>query len=218
MSSSPTHDVWTKEAARPDTADLFSAEMEKALSAGVGWSSESERQAYLDKVTADDYLPAIFCSTPEELANAPDGGAFEGLLFDNETAAGSAQRCKERGNEKVRLGQGNLAGNVQYYREAVDAYAEAVGWCGRVVCTDDEGFEQAVHGRKEDCKDDGFREFTRGELEGYEAVLRSNAAVAHLALKNWGFAAREAGRAVELDGGLVKGWYRLGAARKELKK
>ena len=68
------------------TDALLSAEI------GKGWKSEAERQAYLDKCGDDDHLPAIFCSTEEELKNSPDVDAFSDLLMDNEVSARRAHK------------------------------------------------------------------------------------------------------------------------------
>jgi len=206
----------------PDTEDLFAKAMDKALSEGKGWTSEAERQAYIDKVTADDYLPAIFCSTPEELANAPDADAFQGLLYDNQTAASNMVEKKEKANEKLRLGRQNEARNFQYFREAVDCYAEAIGWSKQIKCTDEEGYEMEVDGKPAHDKD---RTFTTAELGAYAASLYSNRAMAHVELKNWGFCIGDSKEALATLDGIVLGarekedvklklkqWYRMAKA------
>ena len=199
----------------PDVADLFSQAMDKAIDEGKGWNSEAERQAYIDKVTADDYLPAIFCTTPEELANAPDAASFQALLYDNQTAASNIVECKEAGNEKLRLGRQNEARNFQYFRDAVDKYTEAIGWGGQIVCTDDEGFEEEVDGVGEAAKHDKHRNFTRKELADYTCVLYANRAATHMEIKNWGFAVRDCVKSIEQDKSYIKSYHRLGKSHQQ---
>jgi tetratricopeptide (TPR) repeat protein len=187
--------------------DRFAAAMEEALANGKGWSSDAERQAYIDKVTDDEFLPAIFCSTPEELANAPDGASFQALLYDNQTAASNMVEKKDLGNEKLRLGRQNEARNFQYYRDAVNAYTEAIGWAGQIVCTDDESYEPAVDGDAQ--KHDKHRLFTRQELAEYTSILHGNRAMSHMEIKNWGFAIADCKASIEQHKENLKSHYRL---------
>lgn len=53
---------------------------------------------------------------------------------------------KSKGNESIKLGRQNEAKNIQYYRDAVNHYLESVGWCDKVVCVDDEGYEEPKEG------------------------------------------------------------------------
>ncbi len=200
------HDSKLTEAQRND---IFASELEKAISSGKGWKSESEKRAYLDKVGADDFLPAIFCSNEEELARAPDAEAFAGLVYDDETPASLMITFKEKGNESMGLGRKNKAKNVQYYRDAINHYMEALGWADKVVPTDGEG-GASVDLHETNAKD---RLFTAAELDKYKSVLLGNRAMAHMELKNWGFVVQDSAESLRLDPSNVKSYYRLARAR-----
>jgi len=198
-----------------DIADMFSKAMDKAIDEGKGWKSEAERQAYLDKVGDDDFLPAIFCTNEDELAKAPDAGAFSELLYAGETPTGLMLSFKEKGNKSVKLGRQNEAKNVQYYRDAINHYLESIGWCDKIVCVDDEDYEPPKEGEEED--DDAPRSFTRAELTIVKSTLFSNKAMTHMELKNWGFVVEDCEASVKLNPGNVKSWYRLAKARQKRK-
>jgi len=110
--------------------------IEKAIAEGKGWKSPEERQAYIDKVTADDYLPAMFCETQEEFDRSPEAQAFAQLALEGETDEIMMVKKKDEGNKSFALGKQNAAGNVQYYRDAINHYSEALAWGEKIVATD----------------------------------------------------------------------------------
>lgn len=59
--------------------------------------------------------------------------------------------------------------------------------------------------------------YTEQELNVYKSTLCTNAATAHLQLKNWGFVREDATRALDLNSNNIKAWYRLAKAHQMLK-
>jgi len=199
----------------PEISDMFAKAMEKAIAEGKGWKTEAERKKYLDKVNDDDYLPAIFCTNEEELANAPDAEAFAELLMDNETPSTMMQGCKDKGNESMKLGKQNVAKNVQYYRDAINHYMQAIGWWDKIVPIDEDPPEGHIKDEKEklaESRNEEHKEYTRKELDLYKSTLLSNKAMAHMELKNWGFVIEDSLKSLMLNGSNVKSWYRLAKA------
>ena len=169
---------------------MFAKAMDKAIDEGKGWKSEAERQAYLDRVNDDDHLPAMFCTTQEELANAPDADAFADLLLENETPSTMMAGFKEKGNNSIKLGRQNLAKNMQYYRDAINHYSQALAWAEKIMPTDEaapEGFVKDEREARGEKNNDQHKDYTRKELDAYRSTLLSNKAMAHMELKNWGF-------------------------------
>ena len=59
--------------------------------------------------------------------------------------------------------------------------------------------------------------YTEQELNVYKSTLCTNAATAHLQLKNWGYVREDATRALEFNSTNIKAWYRLAKAHAMLK-
>lgn len=94
-----------------ETDALLSKAIEMAISQGKGWK-DGEREAYLKKISDDDYLDPLFATTEEELEKSGMAEAFSSLLLDDPPARLMLE-CKKKGNEAFTNGKKNLAKNVQ---------------------------------------------------------------------------------------------------------
>ena len=126
--------------------DGFALAMEQTLREGKGWKSPADREAYLKKITDDDApLPALFCSSQSDLEQLPDmAEAFSQLLLENETPVTMMHKAKGKGNEAFATGQRNEAKNIQYYRQAINDYNEALAWAEKVVAVEIDGAADAA--------------------------------------------------------------------------
>ena len=73
-----------EDAANPDGPDdtdkLLSEAIAMAIDQGKGWK-EGEREAYLEKILDDDYIPPLFASTEDELERTGLTEAFASLQY-----------------------------------------------------------------------------------------------------------------------------------------
>lgn len=84
---------------------------------------------------------------------------------------------KKMGNESFANGKRNVSGNMQYYRDAINHYYEAFAWAQKI--------EPMLPGDFKTVDNDDPT-YTEKELDAMKATICSNAALAHLQLKNWG--------------------------------
>ena len=199
-----------------EMADTFAQAMDKAIAEGKGWKSEEERQAYIDRITDDDNLPAIFCETQEEFDRSPEAQAFAQLMVEGETNESMMAMKKDKGNESFKLGRQNKANNVQYYRDAINHYSEALAWADKVEPTDAKEADGEVSGGGDTAtnndEDKAVTKYTTIELSKYKSTIVSNRAMAHMQLKNWGFVIENCEIALKFDEFNVKAMFRLAKA------
>jgi len=208
-----TKEQWDAEAeASPDGPDetdaLLSQAISMALDQGKGWSSPGEREAYLEHLLDDDFIPPLFAETPEELEKSGLKDAFTTLHNEGETPGKNMLDARKKGNEAVAFGRKNVAKNMNYYREAVNHYYEALSWANRIVAKD-EDFVPTPEELAAVAEDPYF---TEKELDELRSIICSNCAMAHMCLKNWGFVRDEANKAVAFNSSNIKAWYRLAKA------
>jgi hypothetical protein len=173
-----------------DTDRLLSHAIEVAIQQGKGWTT-AERDEYLKKILDDDYLPPLFASTPEELEKSGLAEAFSSLVYEGQSPHQLYLEFKQKGNDAFSNGQRNEAKNVQYYRDAVNHYYEALAWAKQIPSSSsDETGTTATTGETTTTTtrhpDDPVYKDT--ELDEIKSTLCSNAALAHLQLRNWGHA------------------------------
>ena len=191
----------------PDEEDvMLSQAIDLAISAGKGWKP-GEKEAYMKMIGDDDYIPPLFAETQEDLDRSGLADAFSALQYDDPPSVLMLQ-AKKKGNDAFANGRKSKAGNVQYYRDAINRYYEACGWSDRVVPLE----EGESH-----PEDEAGPFYSSEELKVVKSTLRSNAAMAHMMLKNWRYASVDAEKAVGHDGTKVKAWYRLAKSRAMLK-
>ena len=183
-----TKEKWDAEAEdSPDGPDETDALLSQAISAaidqGKGWSSPEERQAYLEHLLDDDFIPPLFAENDEELEKSGLKEAFTTLHNEGETCGKNMLDFKQKGNESIALGRKNKAKNIQYYRDAVNHYYEAFSWASRIVPKG----EDFVPTPEELVAADIDPFFTEKELDEMRSVICANCAMAHMMLKNWGF-------------------------------
>jgi len=212
-----TKEEWdAKASASPDGPDeidtLLSQAIATAIDQGKGWSSPSEREKYLESLLDDDYIPPLFAETTEELEKSGLKDAFATLHNEGETPGKNTLEFRSKGNESVALGRKNVANNIQYYRDAVNHYYQAYHWACRIVPKD----EDFVPSPEELASVDIDPHFTQKEVRELQSIICSNCALAHMCLKNWGFARDESKKAVDFNPYNVKAWYRLAKAHQML--
>jgi len=194
-----------EEAQEAHLSELLSEAIENAMNNAKGWDSEEARKAYIDGLLDEDFLPALFCETEEELAKTGTADAFSSLLYDDPPATYLMQ-FKSQGNRSFQLGKQNQANNKQYYRDAANEYYQALAWADRVQAVD-EGFVKPTTGKDSECE-----YFTVEQLDELRATLYANAAMAHLQIKNAGHARDNCQKALKHNPKNVKAWYRLAKA------
>lgn len=122
-------------------------------------------------------IPPIFATSPEEVEKSGLAEAFTALKYDD-TPTRLMLNFKKMGSEAFANGKRNAAKNMQYYRDAINHYYEAFAWAQRI--------EPMLPGDLESANNDDPT-FTKEELDALKSSLCSNAALAHLNLKNWGY-------------------------------
>ena len=68
------------------TEDFIYQQLELAIQQGKGWAP-GEKEAYLEKILDDDFIPPLFCSTQEELEKTGLKDAFSSLIYDGEVSS-----------------------------------------------------------------------------------------------------------------------------------
>ena len=207
-----TKEKWDAEA-EDETDALLSQAISMAIEQGKGWASPAERERYLQTLLDDDYIPPLFAETPEELEKSGLKDAFTTLHNEGETPGKNMLEFRKKGNDSVALGRKNVAKNMsvgphsffvvenilyqsatqysfslQYYRDAVNHYYESYHWASRIVPKD----EDFVPTPEELAAADDEPYFTQKELDELRSIICSNTALAHMCLKNWGYARDEA--------------------------
>jgi hypothetical protein len=172
-----------------ETDALLSQAIAMAIDQGKGWAS-GEREKYLETLLDDDYIPPLFATSKEELANSGLADAFSTLHNEGETPGKNMLGFRQKGNESIALGRKNVAKNMSYYRDAVNHYYEAYHWACRIVPKD----EDFVPTPEEllAAEDDPY--FTEKELDNLKSIICANCAMAHMWLKNWGFVRDESNK------------------------
>jgi tetratricopeptide (TPR) repeat protein len=197
---------WDKETAADATDELLSKAIELAIQQGRGWK-EGEKEEYMRKIGLfdDDYLPPIFATCQEDLDKSGMKDAFTSLMYDDPPAQMMLE-LKKKGNAAFQNGKNNVAKNMQYFRDAVNHYYEAIGWADKVepgrLPTDAEGREI----------NNADLIFTNEQLADMKSNLYANASMAHLQLKNWGHVRDDSKKALEFNKANIKAWYRLAKA------
>lgn len=187
-----------------ETDALLQKAIDIAIEQGKGWSP-GEKEEYMRLITDDDYLPPLFTSTNEELERSGMQEAFTSLKQDDETqnAAQLLQASKKKGNEAFHNGKTNRAGNVQFYRDAINHYYQAYAWAQQA---------KAITMEDKAADPDNNELYLEHELEEMRSTLCANAAMAHMQLKNWGHVRDQSKMALEHNDKNVKAWYRLAKA------
>jgi hypothetical protein len=197
-----------------------------AVKHGRGWSP-GEKEEYMKRILDDDYIPPMFCSTPEELEKTGLAEAFAALQYDDDPSV-TMKECKQKGTDAFLDGKRNQARNIQYYRDAINHYYEAIAWANKIEPVSMIDKEQSLLPNKKDnsnsndqkkSKTSGgveFEQYTESELDELKSTLYSNAALCHLQLKNWGHVRKDAQKAVDFSNTNTKAWYRLAKAHQML--
>lgn len=185
-----------EEEGQDDTDRLLQEAISMAVSQGRGWGP-GEREEYIAKILDDDFIPPIFAETQEELEASGLAEAFSSLHYDDSPAV-VALDFKKKGTDAFLNGKRNEAKNVQYFRDAVNHYYEAFAWAQKIEplehklayqkkdSSPDEQKDQSEDGSEPKPSHDDAPEYTEKELDEFKSTLLSNAALAHLNLKNWG--------------------------------
>jgi hypothetical protein len=180
-----TRKKWAEEEDEPDDTDrMLDEAISMAVSLGKGWAP-GEKEEYMAKILDDDFIPPIFAENQEELERSGLAEAFSTLNYDDDPAIVMLD-FKKKGTDAFMNGKRNEAKNVQYYRDAVNHYYDAFEWAQKI-----EPLEHQEQYKKEDGKDVKPKavdapEYTEKELDEMKSNLCSNAALAHLQIKNWG--------------------------------
>ena len=168
-----------------DTDRLLQEAIQLAVEQGRGWAP-GEKEEYMAKIMDDDFIPPIFAESAEELERSGLAEAFSTLLYDDSPVTVMLE-FKKKGTEAFMNGKRNQASNVQYYRDAINHYYQAFAWAQKI-----EPLEHKEQNRKEGKEPEkkpgtDETEYTEAELDEIKSNLYSNAALAHMQLKNWGF-------------------------------
>ena len=192
----------------PDAHDrLLSQAIDLAIEQGRGWSP-GEKEAYLEKLLDDDFIPPMFATTQEEVEQSGLQDAFTSLIYDGESPTRLMLQFRQKGTEAFTNGKRNETGNVQYYRDAINHYQEALAWALKIEPMQEGDLAQA---------DTDDPTYTESELNEQRSLLCSNIALMHWQLRNWGFSRDEAKRALQYNPRNVKAWFRLAKAHEQLK-
>jgi len=177
-----------------------------ALEQGRGWGP-GEKEAYLEKIRDDDYLPPLFATSVEDVEKSGLKDAFTSLIYEEESPTALALRFKDKGRDAFLNGNRNQSNNLQYYRDAINHYYESLAWAEKIVPLQPGDYAQA---------DTDEPTYTPTELAKLQSDLIGNVALLHLKLRNWGLARDEAQRAIDRSSDNVKAWYRLAQAQQHL--
>ena len=190
----------------PDDPDhLLNKAIQLALEQGRGWGP-GEKEAYLEKILDDDFIPPLFASTPEEVARSGLEEAFTSLIYD-ESPTVLVEQFRKKGNDAFANGRRSQVKNMQYYRDAINFWYEALAWALKIEPMEEGDLAQA---------DTDEITYNERELGSLRSTLSSNLALAHLQLRNWGHGRTDAQRAVTFDPHNVKAWFRLAQSHEQL--
>ena len=198
-----TKEKWDEEDGVEDEQDrLLSQAIDSAIAQGKGWGP-GEKEAYLEKILDDDFIPPMFASSVEEVEKSGLADAFTSLIYDGESPTSLMLQFRKKGNEAFANGKRNEAGNAQYFRDAINHYYEALAWANKIEPMQAGDLAQA---------DTDDPTYTEAELDHERSAICSNIALMHLQLKNWGHVRDEAKRALAFENSNIKAWYRLAKA------
>lgn len=199
---------WKEEDGEEDETDrLLQDAIDLAVQQGRGWGP-GEREAYMAKILDDDFIPPIFAETQEELEASGLAEAFSALNYDDSPAVVMLD-FKKKGTDAFMNGKRNEAKNVQYFRDAINHYYEAFAWAQKIEPLEQQ--DESMKANKKPSHDDA-PEYNEKELDEMKSNLMSNAALAHLNLKNWGHVRDDSKKALNFNKDNVKAWYRLAKA------
>ena len=188
-----------------ETGHLLNQAIELALEQGRGWSP-GEKEQYLKSINNDDSILPLFARTADEVEQSGLAEAFTSLKYDD-TPTQLMLNFKKMGNDAFANGKRNVTNNVQYFRDAVNHYYEAIAWADKI--------EPMLPGDWK-AADNDDPTYTVQELNAIKATLCCNAALAHTQLKNWGLVRDTAQKAISYDSTNVKAWFRLAKAHQML--
>ena len=127
--------------------------------------------AYLETLLDDEFIPPLFAENEEELERSGLKDAFTTLHNEGEMPGKNMLDFKEKGNQSIGFGKKNAAGNIQYYRDAVNHYYDALHWANRIA-PKDEDFVPTIEELNAQHEDDPY--FTEKELDEIRSVICSN--------------------------------------------
>jgi hypothetical protein len=198
-----TRKEWIEEGEEDDTDRMLNDAIEMAVQQGKGWAP-GEKEAYMAKILDDDYIPPIFAENQEELEKSGLAEAFSSLHYDDNPAVVMLE-FKKKGTDAYLNGKRNEASNVQFYRDAVNHYYEAVGWAQKIEPLEHKEVSKEAYANipkismNNNKSTDEASEYAEKELNEIKSNLYNNAALCHLQLKNWGLV-RDDGKKVRIEG------------------
>lgn len=218
-----TRKKWLEEDDEQDDGDQMLQEaIDMAIKNGKGWAP-GEKEAYMKKILDDDYIPPIFCSTQEELDRTGLAEAFSALQYDDDPAI-TMKACKQKGADAFMDGKRNVAKNIQYYRDSINHYYEAVAWASKIEPVEHKMPHKAPRNPNESKEDEAqrkreetFEVYKEAEIDEIKSTLYSNAALCHIQLKNWGHAKTDSTKALDFNESNIKALFRLAKANQMLK-
>ena len=185
-----------------DPDNLLNHAINLALEQGRGWSP-GEKEAYLEKILDDDYIPPLFANTVEEVQKSGLQEAFTSLIYDDENPTSLMLQFRKKGNDCFANGKRNEVKNKSYYRDAINHWYEALAWAEKIQPMQMGDLAQA---------DTNDPTYTENELNEVKSTICSNIALAHLMLCNWGYVRNESKKAIQYSSNNVKAYYRLAKA------
>lgn len=201
-----TKEKWEEEDGVEDEQDrLLSEALDMAIAQGSGWSP-GEKEAYLEKILDDDFIPPMFATTPEEMEKTGLQEAFTSLIYD-EPPTSLMLQFRKQGNEAFANGKRNQVKNGAYYRTAINHYYESLAWAEKIEPVQEGDLAQA---------DTDEPTYNEEELAELKSTIAANIALVHMNLKNWGFMREEAKKAIGYYDKNIKAWYRLAVACQHL--
>jgi len=192
---------------RDERDEMLSQAIDMALEQGRGWSS-GEKEAYLEKILDDDFIPPMFATSEEDMERSGLKDAFTSLIYDGESPTSLMLQFRKKAGDSFANGKRNEVGNRQYFRDAINHYYEALAWAEKIEPLQEGDLAQA---------DTDDPTYTKEELGEQKSAICSNIALMHIQLKNWGYARNESRRATEFNKSSVKAWFRLAKAYEMLK-
>ncbi|KAG7370282.1 hypothetical protein IV203_028028 [Nitzschia inconspicua] len=221
-----------------ETDQLLQQAIEMAVQQGKGWAP-GEKEEYMKRILDDDFIPPMFCSTQEELERTGLAEAFAALQYDDDPSQVMLD-FKKKGTDAFLDGKRNQVHNVQYYRDAINHYYQAIAWAQKIESIENQQAmgkqQQQNNTTKNNVIDDNnhvntqnhkgkdnktelqqqFQQYTEQELDEIKSTLYSNAALCHLQLKNWGFCKSDSDKALTFNDQNVKAWFRKAKAHQML--
>ena len=189
-----------------DTDRLLNHAIEMSLGQGKGWAP-GEREAYLNQILDDDFIPPLFAASQEDLESSGLKEAFSSLMYD-EPPVRLMLRAKRKGTDAFTNGKQSKVKNMQYYRQAVDHYYEAFAFAQGIIPVNEGDIASP-----EDLDEGTYND---EELNSIKSVLLANAAMAHMQLKNWGHVRNDCQKSLIFHKTNIKAWYRLSKAHQML--